>query len=409
MKIQILASALALTSCVALSSEDTRLAPTLVIDTPSWPGCGVVESYPQAQWGPAAPRLGWNAEQLSHAEMIFEQSSADSVMVIHRGHPISAWGPVSDPLTIQSMRKPVLGAVIAQLIEQGKLDLDSSLAALDIVDSDPALTDEERQATLRDLLLVRSGIMHDANYEFGGWRKRRLAIRDQMTEPTRGVWFYNNWDFNVLGTIASRAGDADLGKLVDEYVAQPLGMQDYSPEMTSYSGRDSRAQQHFGYGSDYPAYMFEVSTRDMARFGLLYLGCGEWDGEQIISSEWVEESLTGIDTYLGSSNDLTTGMDQYGYLWWIENGGEYPRLPELKEIQPFYAASGSRGHYMLVLPKYDLVIVHQPRTVGGISDAAQMARAQHGSPEVTPPEFQELVIAILKAHPKQNDDNKNND
>lgn len=399
MKSQILIYALTLVSCIAPPANHIAPSTGHMTGSISWPGCGVVETYPQGKWAPASLRTDWDAPQLARAEALFERSPVDSVMVIHRGHPIAAWGPVSDPLTIQSMRKPVLGAVIAQLIEQNKLDLNSSLADLDIVDSRPALTDAEQQATLRDLLLIRSGVMHDANYEFGGWREHRVAIRAEMNESRRGIWFYNNWDFNALGAIAWQAGGADLGELVDEFVAQPLGMQDYSADMTSYSGRDSRAQQHFGYGSDYPAYMFEISTRDMARFGLLYLGCGNWNGQQIIASDWVEESLTGIDTYLGMPNDFTTGMDQYGYLWWIENGGERPRLPELKQFQPFYAASGSRGHYMLVLPKYDLVIVHQPRTLGGISDAGQLNRAQNGSPEVSPAEFQELVIAIMKAHP----------
>jgi CubicO group peptidase (beta-lactamase class C family) len=382
----------ALSGCAAGQDEST--------DIVSWPGCGAVDFYPDVSWTTAAIPSDWNVRQLEQARSLFAVSEADSVMIVHRGNVIAEWGAVSDPVTIQSMRKPILGLVIAQMVADGLIDPDASLADLGIIDSNPPLTEAEQQATFRELLQIRSGIMHDANYEVGSWREIRLWIRDNVPlEERRGRWFYNNWDFNALGTIVARAGDDDLGSIVERYVAEPLGMQDFDPDTVSYSGRDSLAQQHFDYGSDYPAYMFEMSTRDMARFGLLYLGCGNWDGAQLVSEDWVSESLTGIDTYRDLPEGADTGFDQYGYLFWIENGGENPRFPGLTDLQPFYGASGYRGHYTLILPQHDLVIVHQPRTVGGISDEAQIYRARNGSPEVGEEEFQLLVRAIIAAHP----------
>lgn len=376
------------------------LASTACAQTESaaWPACGTVETWPAASWPEATPR-SWDEAALADARARFEASGADSVMVVHRGHPIAAWGPVGDPLTIQSMRKPVLGALIGQLVDQGRLDPDATLAELDINDSDPALTEEERQATVRDLLLARSGIMHDANYEVGGWRRLREEIRTASSTSRRGVWFYNNWDFNALGMIAERAGGQTLGAQLEERLADPIGMEDFDPATVGYSDRSSRAQQHFGYGSDLPAYMFEMSTRDLARFGLLYLACGNWDDDQVVPEAWVRESITGVDTYIDQPDGVVTGFDRYGYLWWVEDGGNRPRFGSLEHAQPFYGGSGNRGHFLLVFPHLDLVIVHQPRTVGGISDEGQIARARNGSPQVRSEDFAALVNAILDAHP----------
>lgn len=367
-----------------------------------WPACGIVETWPGEHWPDASLPAGWDGAALDRAHALFEASDADSVMIVHRGRLVASWGDVSEPLTIQSMRKPVLGALIGQLVAEGALDLDATLADLGIDDSDPPLSEEDRQATLRDLLQARSGILHDANYEHGGWRRMREQLREADHQNLRGLWFYNNWDFNALGTITEQAGGAPLGELLAVRLAAPVGMEDFDPARDAgYSGRDSLAQQHFGYGSDHPAYMFEMSTRDLARFGLLYLACGEWNGRTVVPRDWVLQSWTGRDTYEGLPEDVVTGFDRYGYLWWIENGGERPRFEPLEFAQPYAGASGNRGHYILVMPRYDLVIVHQPRTIGGIGDEVQRQRAIEGSPEVSGREFVDLVLAILDAHPER--------
>jgi CubicO group peptidase (beta-lactamase class C family) len=375
------------------------LAGTPAEASSDWPACGVVETYPDESWAPRRSASGWNAALLAQARETFQASNADSLMIVHRGHVVAQWGAVDEPRTVQSMRKPMLNALIGQLVEEGGLSLDATLESLDINDSDPALTLEERTATVRDLMLARSGIMHDANYEHGSWRRLRVAIRENEPGSRRGLWFYNNWDFNALGTIVEDAGAASLAAQFDARIAEPLDMEDYDPALVSYSGRNSGAQRHFGYGSDHPAYMFEMSTRDLARFGLLYLGCGRWREAQLLSETWVRDSMTGVDTRRGLPASTRTGFDAYGLLWWVEKSGEHARFPQLAHAQPYFGGSGFRGHFLLVFPRFDLVIAHQPRTVGGIGDAAQLARVQSGSPSVSDQEFAQLVELILRAHP----------
>ena len=76
--------------------------------------------------------------------------------------------------------------------------MSSTLAELGIDDNEPSLTDVEKRATVRDLLTARSGVYHPALYETPGMAAMR-PLRGSHLPGTH--WYYNNWDFNALGTI----------------------------------------------------------------------------------------------------------------------------------------------------------------------------------------------------------------
>ena len=90
----------------------------------------------------------------------------------------------------------------------------------------------------------------------------------------------------------------------------------------------------------------------MARFGLLFLRDGNWDSKQVIPEGWVAESTA---TY-SSAGD----RGGYGYLWWTTVDGVH--LPGVTMPAGSYSARGSGGHYILVVPAHDLVIVHRVNT-----------------------------------------------
>ena len=154
-------------------------------------------------------------------------------------------------------------------------------------------------------------------------------------------WYYNNWDFNALGTIYERSVRSSIFDAFEREIAKPIGMQDYRP---------SDGQYVTGAASVYPAYPFKMSARDLARFALLYLHKGRWQDRQIVSASWVEESTR---TY--SQSEWGPG---YAYLWWTApiNSGAAPSvdLPD----GTFYA-QGAGGQYAFVIPAHDLVVVHR--------------------------------------------------
>jgi CubicO group peptidase (beta-lactamase class C family) len=94
-------------------------------------------------------------------------------------------------------------------------------------------------------------------------------------------WFYNNWDFNVLGTIFEKKTGMKIGEAFYKRIALPIGMQDFRPEDVYYLG---------GTVSVHSAYHFEMTARDLARFGLLYLRQGRWNNLQIVPESWIEKS-----------------------------------------------------------------------------------------------------------------------
>ena len=117
-----------------------------------------------------------------------------------------------------------------------------------------------------------------------------------------------------------------------------------------------------------------MTARDMARFGLLFLREGNWRGRQLIPRDWVRASTT---SYSDARNN-----GGYGYMWWVATNGKLLHSVQLPEGT--YTARGAGGHYILVVPRYDLVIVHRVNT-----DVRGRA--------VTHKQFSELVRLILDA------------
>ena len=370
----------------------------------AWPACGRVDSFPGAAW--AQPSVeGWDAAKLDKARLLFESLDSAAVMVVHRGRPVAAWGNVATRYTAQSMRKALLNSLIGIAVDRRLLNSNATLAQMGIDDIDPALSAAERQATLRDLLMSRSGIFHSALYEVGSWKRDRAKLgQSKALSPDRyrpgAYWIYNNWDFNALGTIAEKAFGRPIGTTFAELVGEPIGMEDFRPADVGYTSRNDATEQRFQNWSEHRAYVFDISTRDVARYGLLYLNCGDWNGRRIVSRNWVFESLLGRPTRDGRNPDeQATGFGDYGYLWQIDRPGSR-RLTNLPTREPIYAATGARGHFMIVAPYLDLVIVHQVATEGGVGLEAQVKRATQGSPEVSEEDLGRLFRAIIEAHPR---------
>lgn len=368
------------------------------------PGCGRVDQWPGESWGQADPSsAGWNTARLAEAEALFESLDSAAVMVVHRGKLVAAWGSVETPYTAQSVRKALLNGLIGGLVDRGMLSTEATLASLGIDDTNPALTPEERQATVEDLMRSRSGIFHSALYEVGGWKRERAALAARKLAGggfgPGEYWIYNNWDFNALGTIVERTAGLEIGPLFARFVAAPLHMQDFEAGHVEYTTKESATEQRFQNWSEHRAYVFDISTRDLARYGLMYMGCGVWNGQRLLSADWIRRSLEGVDTRLGRGPDeQATGFGDYGYLWQIDRPGSR-RLSRLQTREPVYMATGARGHFMLIAPYLDLVIAHQVATVGGVGPEAQQRRPTEGSPEVREADLERLFAAIIAAHP----------
>lgn len=285
---------------------------------------------------------GWSEEKLDEAQVFTEDLQTAAVVIVHDGKIVRKWGNVEKKYKSHSIRKSLLSALYGIHVANGNIDLDATLADLDIDDNDPQLSEEEKQATVQMLLQARSGVYHPALYETTSMAEKRP---DRHSHEPGSHWYYNNWDFNALLTIFEQETGTKMFEEFDRAIAQPIGMQTYDPETDGeyYEGEDSI----------HPAYPFEINAIDLARFGLLYDQKGEWDGEQIIPSSWIEESTTSY------SDAGTSGG--YGYLWWIADDGKH--FSDINNApEGLYTARGNGGHVLAVVPDLDLVLVHRVDT-----------------------------------------------
>jgi CubicO group peptidase (beta-lactamase class C family) len=297
------------------------------------------DSYPGTKWEHAAPaELGWSEAGLAQARAFSDQIQSSAVIIVQHGKVVAEWGDTTKPTELASVRKSLLSALIGIAVSDHLINLDSTLGELGIDDNPPSLTEAEKGATVRELLQARSGVYHPALYETPGMAK---------TRPPRGshapgtFWYYNNWDFNVLGTIYEHATGTGIFDAFDQKIARPIGMQDYRPQDGSYFR---------GEASIHPAYPIRMSARDLARFALLYLRKGNWAGRQIVPQAWVEESTRAYSRSVFGSG--------YGYLWWTDFLGSAV-APTVTLPEGNFLAEGAGGQYALVVPALDLVVAHR--------------------------------------------------
>jgi CubicO group peptidase (beta-lactamase class C family) len=299
--------------------------------------CAVAQN-PQETWEQyrTPEEAGWSSEKLKLARELYDSLDAAAFMVVYDGKVLISWGDVQRRFMCHSVRKSLLSALYGIHVDDGTTDLNKTLAELNIDDKSP-LTATEKQATIRDLLKARSGVYHRAAYETQSMKARRPKRGSHLRDT---FWYYNNWDFNALGTIFEQETGTDIFEDFKNRIADPLQMEDYR----LIDGYHHLEAEH----SIHPAYPFRMSARDMARFGLLYLREGKWNGKQIISKEWIKESTA---SYSDAGN-----RGGYGYLWWIS--GEFKDLG-------MYSAYGVGTQIISVLPGANLVIVQRVNTYEG--------------------------------------------
>lgn len=305
--------------------------------------------FPGAQWETAVSleAVGWSAEKVAALEPKIKAAGSSAFMLVTRGRVVAAWGDTSRTFLTHSIRKSFMSALYGIAVAEGEIDIERTIGSLGVTEKHVTLTTTELQARLVDLLKARSGVYIPAAGEVESMRAER---------PPRGshapgtFWYYNNWDFNVLGTVFRKLTGEDIFEAIDRRLAKPIGMQDY---------RIADGQYYFEDSSAHPGYIFRVSARDLARFGHLYLHKGRWGSTQVVPAAWVEASLRSYSAVSGNQRSLATRTG-YGYMWWIQTNAK--AHPELRVPDGTFTASGAGGQRLTVIPQIDTVIVNLMNT-----------------------------------------------
>lgn len=281
---------------------------------------------------------GFSTEKLDTIYKLCDELNKAALMVVYKGNVLISHGDISRRFYCHSVRKSFTSAIYGIYTSRNIIKIDNTLEELSI-DDNLKLSDHEKTAKVEDLLKSRSGIYIPAIGETKGMKKNRPQ-RDSHKPNT--YFYYNNWDFNALGTIFQNETGSSLVEAFYNDIALPLSMEDYRM-FDGLIWHDSLTN------TIHPKYDFKLSTRDLARFGLLYLNNGEWNGNKIISKEWIENSFT---PYSYSKLDDS----EYGYLWWIQS---------INDSIVSYSARGWGGHCITILPEMDMVFVMRSDTYIG--------------------------------------------
>jgi CubicO group peptidase (beta-lactamase class C family) len=293
-----------------------------------WPTTGWNTSTPEAQ--------GIDAQKL--AEMLQaikdENLNLHSLLIIRYGYLVreNYFGSYDANTRHQlySVTKSFIATLIGIALDKGYIKNTDQR----VVDFFPQRTfdnlSERKQAmTLDDLLTMRSGLewvegdpAYREMYTSPDWLKVVLD-KPMAAEPGR-MFNYCSGCSHVLSAIVQEATGTNPRDFADQFLFKPLGITDYRWDI------DADGTPVGGWG-------LQLTPRDMAKLGYLYLHNGQWDGQQIVSANWVADA-TRLHT-------ATDGQLGYGYQWWTY----YP----LKA----YTALGRGGQTVFVIPELDLIVV----------------------------------------------------
>ncbi len=309
---------------------------------PEIPQSGTPEPiyYPSSAWRVSTPEeQGFDPNMLNEmlAEIERQNWNVENITIIRHGYKIldasfNSYNP-DEPHLLYSCTKSVVSSLIGIAIEQGYIEsVDVPLADL-FPDRDIQNLDAlKQQMTLEHLLSMTSGFeCRDSYlYQWVGLNEMMSSddwvqhVLDLPMEFQPGTHFeYCNGVSNLLSAIVQESTGMHTAAFAEQYLFGPLGID-------AYIWEEDPAGIPLGFS------YLHLKPSDMARFGYLYLQGGIWDGEQIVSSEWVADS----STVKIAANTL---QDGYGYQWWIDNAG-------------YFIAVGYRGQFIFVLPDYDMVV-----------------------------------------------------
>jgi CubicO group peptidase (beta-lactamase class C family) len=292
--------------------------------------------------------VGYSSEALEMAEALADEGNYAAVMALSDGKVFFSYGDISGNYKCHSIRKPFLSAIFGIHVGEGHIYLDATLEDLGIDDTPTSLTQAEKQARVRDLLKSRSGVYILAAAEAPEMEAGRP---ERGSHPPDTYYWYNNWDFNALGTIFEQETGTKIFEEFKSRIADVVGMEDFSIDNCFYQLEAEKSM--------HPAYHFRMSARDMARFGVVYQNDGVWRGRRIIPSEWIEESLASY-----SLMDSTFEVG-YGYLWMTAPEGT-PAADLF--ASPCFFHTGAGVHLLVVWPDLRLVVVIRLDTDGAWVD-----------------------------------------
>lgn len=263
-------------------------------------------------------------------------------------------------VTSFSVAKSFDSALIGKAIEEGHINsVDDPITIYlpELAERDPKFN----EITIRHLLLMASGLEYtemrpllfnsDDPLTTYFPDQRKLALENTfIIDPPMQYFQYNKYHPQLLGLILERTTGVTVTQYLQTRIWNPLGM-----EFDGSWSTDSKE-------SDFEKMETGVNARaiDFAKFGVLFLNGGNWNGTQIIPKAWVDESTQPLlpENYSDYYTDYVKampGQGYYNYMWWgmVRDDGTYD-----------FTAEGDKGQFIYVSPENNMVIVRNGTKYG---------------------------------------------
>lgn len=318
-------SVLSITIFVPIAASCLMLA--LSVSIAAQPAAtGLPRSTPEAQ-GISSASLQSFIEQADQ-----QIETMNSVMVIRHGHIVAEgyWTPYDAETrhALYSLTKSFTSTAIGLAVAEGKLSIDDLVLPLFPEDAPADPGTNLKALRIRDLLAMSTGQHSEASNRAGDhWTKNFLA---HPFDHKPGTFFlYNTPASHMLSAIIQKKTGEPLIEYLRPRLFNPLGITD-PVWNTSPQGVTSG-----GWG-------LKLRTREIARFGQLYLQRGKWQGRQLVPESWV---MTATSRQVSNGSNPRSDWEQgYGYQFWRTRNG-------------FYRGDGAFGQYCVVMPEHDAVII----------------------------------------------------
>ena len=290
----------------------------------------------------ALPRSTPEKQGISSAALLDFIKDADtkldavhSFMLVRHGHVVAEgwWSPYAaqTPHQIFSLSKSFTSTAVGLAISEGKLSVDDQVLKFFPEDAPPSPSDNLKAMRIHDLLTMSTGQL-PTNIQGFSFDSREILTKQFLAEPVDmkpgTLWFYNTPATYMLSAIVQKVEGQNILDYLTPRLFTPLGIDNPTWEMSP---------QGIAIGG----YGLSIKTEDIAKFGLLYLDHGKWNGKQLIPASWVAAATS---RQASNGSDPDSDWDQgYGYQFW-------------RARHNIFRGDGAFGQFCIVIPDQDAVV-----------------------------------------------------
>lgn len=300
-------------------------------------------SWPNDAWSVSSPELqGLNSELLGRADKEIHDNYPNiySLLVIRHGYLVYEkyyqGMDENDANPVFSVTKSVMSALTGIAKRDGLINGTDQKLSEFFPDYFTQIDDTQKNdITIKDVLTMTGGLESiDSDYYsyFTSPDLLNYVLQKPLSDKPGDKFAYNTGLTHFLSAIISDTAGISTKDFADEYLFKKIGISADNWEF------DSKGYNYGGTG-------LYLKPLDMAKFGLLYLHNGLWDGNQIIPEEWIREST--------QKQIAANATADYGYLFWLQTIQDTVNSKEYAA----YRAAGMGGQYIMVIPDLDMVVV----------------------------------------------------